>query len=222
MGLRYFELVGQADRLKCELSRNSGELNLILIKLNENLINLKKLMSWWLMNNFIEALDASIKTKNWYSVLFISLTLPDICGKIDRPDLKSSKLRTIEWYNKYLLPAYTSFIGPSKTKHVFLSGSDFYALRCACLHEGSNDISEQKARETLQSFIFIQPMDSSLYVHCNQINNSLQLQVDQFGSDVLFAVKCWMKDISSDQNKISKIESMLFIKMIDPSKGFSI
>ncbi|AVK39067.1 hypothetical protein CSB69_4029 [Morganella morganii] len=36
------------------------------------------------------------------------------------------------------------------------------------------------------------------------------------------AVKCWMKDISSDQNKISKIEKMLFIQMIEPSKGFSI
>ncbi|HGN9520950.1 TPA: hypothetical protein ACK0I8_000827 [Morganella morganii] len=174
------------------------------------------------MNNFIEALDTSIKTKNWYSVLFISLTLPDICGKIEHPDLKSSKSRTIEWYNKYLLPTYTSFIGPSRDRHEFLSGSDFYALRFAYLHEGSDDISEQKARDTLQKFRFVQPLSENFSIHCNQINNSLQLQVDKFGADVLSAVKCWMKDISSDQNKISKIEKMLFIQMIEPSKGFSI
>lgn len=194
---------------------------MITIKLNETLAILSKINIRIKMNNFIEALDMSIKTKNWYSVLFISLTLPDIFGKIDNPHL-GSKARTIEWYNKYLLPTYTSFIGPSKDKHVFLSGSDFYALRCSCLHEGSDDISEQKARETLQKFRFIQPITNDFFIHRNQSGNSLQLQVDKFGEDVLSAVKVWMNDISSDQNKISKIESMLYIQMIDPSKGFSL
>ncbi|MEM8347963.1 hypothetical protein Q4S20_16255, partial [Morganella morganii] len=58
------------------------------------------------MENFIKALDMSIKTKNWYSVLFISLALPDICGKIDEPN-KGSKARTINWFNKYLKPIYS-------------------------------------------------------------------------------------------------------------------
>lgn len=38
------------------------------------------------MNHFINALETSIQTENWYSVLFISLSLPDICGKIDEPN----------------------------------------------------------------------------------------------------------------------------------------
>lgn len=43
------------------------------------------------MNHFIEALESSLDTQNWYSVLFISLTLPDICGKIDEPNETSKK-----------------------------------------------------------------------------------------------------------------------------------
>lgn len=43
------------------------------------------------MNHFINALETSIQTENWYSVLFISLSLPDICGKIDEPNENSSK-----------------------------------------------------------------------------------------------------------------------------------
>ncbi len=59
------------------------------------------------MNHFINALETSIQTENWYSVLFISLSLPDICGKIDEPNEKSSKKRMINWFNKYLKSVYT-------------------------------------------------------------------------------------------------------------------
>lgn len=94
------------------------------------------------MNHFFNALETSIQTENWYSVLFISLSLPDICGKIDNPS-STSKQRTIEWFDKYLKPFYTRKIGPSQTEYTFLSGTDFYALRCAYLHEGSDDITGQ-------------------------------------------------------------------------------
>lgn len=63
------------------------------------------------MNHFINALETSIQTENWYSVLFISLSLPDICGKIDEPNEKSSKKRMINWFNKYLKSVYTRKIG---------------------------------------------------------------------------------------------------------------
>ena len=103
------------------------------------------------MNHFIEALESSLDTQNWYSVLFISLTLPDICGKIDEPN-ETSKKRTINWFNKYLKPIYTSNIGADHREHIFLSGSDFYALRCAYLHEGSDDITSQNAQDILEKF----------------------------------------------------------------------
>lgn len=173
------------------------------------------------MNHFINALETSIQTQNWYSVLFISLTLPDICGKIDEPEAGSKK-RSINWFDKYLKPIYTSNIGPDRKEHVFLSGSDFYALRCAYLHEGSDDINSQNARETLEKFKFTQPITDSLYIHKNTFGKTLQLQVDAFGKDMLLALKKWTKDISSNPEKISKMDNLLKIEMLDPSKGFSL
>lgn len=166
------------------------------------------------MNNFIQALDTSIKTQNWYSVLFISLTIPDICGKIDEPS-KGSKVRTINWFNKYMKSMYTHHIGPHRQEHTFLTGSDFYSLRCALLHEGSDDITTQKAREILEKFEFIQPVNSNWFIHCNQEENILQLQVDQFGKDVMAAANSWLKDNENDQEKSSKINNLLKIKIIN-------
>lgn len=172
------------------------------------------------MNHFIDALETSLDTQNWYSVLFISLTLPDICGKVDEPN-ETSKKRTINWFNKYLKPIYTSNIGADRREHVFLSGSDFYALRCAYLHEGSDEITSQCAQDVLEKFKFIQPITNSFCIHRNQIGTTLQLQVDQFGKEILDALRKWTVDISSDYERVKKIDNLLKIEMIDTSKGFA-
>lgn len=174
------------------------------------------------MNNFINSLRKSLETENWYAVLFISLTLPDICGKIDEPAL-GSKARTINWYNKYLKPIYTSKVGAQRQEHIFLTGSDFYALRCAYLHEGSDEITSQNAREILNKFRFVQPTISTILIHRNTFDNTtLQLQVSEFGSEMLHAVETWLSDISGDITKMSKIENFLKIEILDPSKGFTL
>lgn len=170
------------------------------------------------MNHFISALEKSIQTENWYSVLFISLSLPDICGKIDEPKL-GSKQRTINWFNKYLKKIYTVKIGPDRFEHTFLSGSDFYALRCAYLHEGSDDITSQKAKETLERFRFIQPNTNSRF-HMNQNGNTLQLQVSEFGKEILEAVKEWTDDVSKDPLKEAKLKELLDIEIVGSSVFF--
>ncbi|MCZ3129148.1 hypothetical protein NYY92_15275 [Acinetobacter baumannii] len=170
------------------------------------------------MNHFINALETSIQTENWYSVLFISLSLPDICGKIDEPTL-GSKQRTINWFNKYLKKIYTIKIGPNRIEHTFLSGSDFYALRCAYLHEGSDDITSQIAKETLERFKFVQP-NKNVCIHRNQIDNTLQLQVSEFGKEILEAVKEWTDDVSKDPIKKVKLEKLLNIEIVGSSLFF--
>ena len=102
------------------------------------------------MNNLTHALESAIEQKNWYAAVMLALTLPDICGKIEYPE-DHSGARYKKWCEKYLEPKYTHQVGPAQMEkiHTFLSGSDCYALRCALLHEGSDDITEQGARESL-------------------------------------------------------------------------
>lgn len=53
------------------------------------------------MEQFTKALKANIENNNLYGALFIALSLPDICGSIEFPQLQSTA-RTIEWFDKYL------------------------------------------------------------------------------------------------------------------------
>ncbi len=160
------------------------------------------------MEDFIESIKTALSNKNWYVALVSCLTLPDICGKIEFPYLKG-KNHYIEWFNKYLLSLYTSKIGPEHKKHIFLSGKDCYALRCSFLHEGGDDITNQTIKETLDNFNFITPSKS--IIHCNQMNSTLQLQVDIFCKDIINAVEKWLIEIKDDQNKKIKIEKLLKI-----------
>ncbi|MFS4688986.1 hypothetical protein ACL655_26290, partial [Klebsiella quasipneumoniae subsp. similipneumoniae] len=129
--------------------------------------------------------------------------------------------RTINWFNKYLKKKYTSkFSVPdgqgntSLIEHVFLGGDDFYALRCALLHEGSSDISSQRARKILDNFSFVMPGERRNSKHCIQIHGTLMLQVDIFGGDMLTALRQWMEDIKGDLDKEAKVNELLTISLI--------
>ncbi len=145
------------------------------------------------MDDLINALESAIENKNWYGALFIALSIPDICGYLETPD-GGSQARYERWFEEYMLPKYSSHIGPDRILHTFLSPSDCYALRCALLHEGREEITEQRAREALGRFYFIEP-PSNGQIHCNQINDVLQLQTDIFCSDILDGLRCWCNAI---------------------------
>jgi len=163
------------------------------------------------MEKLTHALKCSIEQKNWYSAVILALTLPDICGKIEYPG-ECSGTRYKKWCEKYLEPKYTDQIGPAHMEciHKFLSGSDCYALRCALLHEGSDDITEQRARESLDRFHFTAPPESGS-MHRNQKNTVLQLQVDSFALDVIDSINEWLFEIHDDTVKKNKLNELVRI-----------
>ena len=159
----------------------------------------------------MHALKNSLEQENWYASVILALTLPDICGNIEYPG-EYSGARYKKWCEKYLEPKYTHQVGTTQMGYVhkFLSASDCYALRCALLHEGSDDISEQRARESLDRFHFTAPPISGS-MHCNQKNNVLQLQVDLFAQDVINSIYEWLRDIEGDRTKKDRIEELVTI-----------
>lgn len=161
------------------------------------------------MNRFIDAVVKALDNENWYGALIISLTLPDICGKIQYTSMKS-KDRYIKWFNGYLSNKYTHKIGPNLEEHVFLSGDDCYALRCSFLHEGLDEISYQASRKVLDSFLFMTGGP-----HCNfmNVNNQtfLQLRVDEFCKDIYSAVEVWVKDITGNADIEKRISELIRI-----------
>jgi hypothetical protein len=173
------------------------------------------------VKELIEAIDKSVASGNWYGALFIAISLPDICGKIDNPTENSSRHRYATWFNKYIQPRYTSSVGPNGQELVFLSGNDCYALRCAYLHEGSDDTSRQRAREAADRFLFVVAPQGCI-IHCNMIDTILQLQIDIFCEDIKQGVIAWVQDIQSDSAKLAATKSLLRIQFPDANGGIRI
>lgn len=142
------------------------------------------------MERFTTAIREAIANQNWYAALYLSLSLPDICARLEAKNGKTNRDKFIAWFDKYLADRYQHQIGANLGLHVFLSGKDCYALRCAMLHEGGSDITTQQCREALDRFHFT----VSVGAHCNQINNILQLDVFTFCNDVCQSVESWYED----------------------------
>jgi hypothetical protein len=172
------------------------------------------------MENIIRAIKSSLESKNYYGALFVALSAPDICGYLESPADKS-QVRYEKWFERYILDKYSFHIGPSRTLQVFLSPSDCYALRCALLHEGREEIIEQHAREALDRFHFIEPPQSGS-IHCNQFNNVLQLQVDIFCQDIVNALHAWLEDTKENKDIQQRLNSVLKVYPSNQVPGISI
>lgn len=169
------------------------------------------------MNRFTNSIRLALSAQDWYGALFTALALPDICAKLETPS-EGSKARSIRWFKEWLEPLYTIKIGPFRQLHVFLGGNDFYALRCALLHEGSADINEQNAQEILEKFHFITPPHNGI-IHLNQFDNTLQIQVDIFCNDIAEAADSWARSVVNNESIQERMKLLLIIH--DGSRGIS-
>jgi hypothetical protein len=151
------------------------------------------------VESLLNGLERSIREQNWYAALTMSLTLPDICAKAANPGERTSGRKYAAWFDENVGPKYRRPVGADRKIHVFLSGNDCYALRCALLHAGSADISEQRVRETLRRFYFCTPGRLNIRWHLNQKDDALILMVDEFATDILEAARSWWTSLAPEQ-----------------------
>ena len=170
------------------------------------------------MRQFIQAIEISLNTQNWYSALALALTLPDICGKIDSPDLKT-RLRYPKWFNEYVGEKY-KVVKPDGETHIFMTGNDCYALRCAFLHEGSNNVSEHGAREKITEK-FVLMYSQGISIHCCTYQGKIALMLPNFCNDIIDGVEKWMGIIENDKDETrkSKNNSLMKIYLTDSTHG---
>ena len=174
------------------------------------------------MNRFIDAIKNCLENKNWYGALFIALAMPDICGNLIYPTLNPRE-RYMRWFNTYIAHFYKANVGadlssfkmpipdfiPNRISAIFLNSSDCYALRCALLHAGTDDITGQSVSEVLQRFVF-----TTANAHCNLKNGKiLQLNVTMFCEEIIKGVEIWSIDIKNDASIQNKINDLLTIRM---------
>lgn len=160
------------------------------------------------MDAIIDSAKQSILYENWLGALSTCLTLPDICGKLIEDPKVPTGQRYKNWVEKYLVPKYTSKMGPDNEEYVFLTAEDCYALRCAFVHEGAA-IDEKNAKKASE-IVFCLPTPGRI-VHSNKVGNKLQLQVDIFCKDIIKSVEYFLKENISDSTFQSRMTNLMNI-----------
>ena len=165
------------------------------------------------IDRFLAASENAMAREDWYSVLALSLTIPEICASCVSPN-ETSRKRYTAWWKIYMEPIYTMKSGPVDqiSTHVFLTANDAYALRCSFLHSGTDVIDGQRAQEVLTRVRFIGPVAAGdRRLHRIQDGSVLHLNVLCFGIEVVTAVRSWLHDICSDRDICARLSGLIDI-----------
>lgn len=158
------------------------------------------------MNRFTTAISRSIEESNWYSALFMALTMPDICARLESENNRTNGLKYAKWFDTFMGGKYSHVHPLTKERVVFMDGDACYALRCSMLHQGEADLTSQKVKSFLSSIHF-----TTTSGHCNRVNGILQLDVGSFCNDMCSSVTDWFETFAKDDKSKPKIESLLTV-----------
>lgn len=102
------------------------------------------------MQEVIDSIRDAINKECWLPALAMALTLPDICGQIEYPDLiHNNGKRNVgaqykTWFHEHAESYFVDDAGFDENgyaKRPFLTADMCYNLRCELLHAGNDDVS---------------------------------------------------------------------------------
>lgn len=133
------------------------------------------------MHDFLNQIQEGLKANLYYLSLFVSLSLPDICGAIDSVDGNATSEKYKKWFDEHVAPKYGGF----------LTGDDCYRFRCSLFHQGSS----QHPKSTYSRVLFVEPTATTSVFHNNVINDALNIDVRIFCNDIVEAAKEWLQKV---------------------------
>ncbi|OKP29398.1 hypothetical protein [Serratia fonticola] len=165
------------------------------------------------MQRFIESVERSLDSENWFAALFIALALPDICRSLERPNIGNGETGRWykDWVSRYIEDKYIN----SSFEECKFYADDFWLYRCSCLHSGLD--AENKKR--MMKFNFTPPLSAAAEVHKNYVGDRLQLQIDIFCRDMVEAVRTWLQDMNGNHEVHERMGNLIAIDS-SPLDGF--
>ncbi len=139
----------------------------------------------------IKDINLALKNKSYLSALALSLTLPDICGKIEYPHFKDNRgnrkvgKQYVAWFDNWVNQYYADNTGwtkdYTKAKNPIFTGKMCYSLRCSFLHDGNSDIKDWSHKEDADFYysyefrLAVGGADSNGLSWVNQASNNLKI-----------------------------------------------
>jgi hypothetical protein len=115
----------------------------------------------------------------YWSLLHVTVCLPDICAALQSDDGESHKPDYIAWCEQYL-------------PDPMLSGAERYRMRCTVLHQGRASTG-QPGRYT--GFSFAQPATTGQVDHRRVDGKTLVLDVGRLAQEVMIGVDRWIRHV---------------------------
>lgn len=108
----------------------------------------------------INAIREALEKECYLTALALALTLPDICGQIEYPELVNQNGNRLvgeqykKWFREWVGHYYADHTGFEQNgkypKNPYFTDKMCYQLRCAYLHSGNSDIDEFGEKEDKQ------------------------------------------------------------------------
>ena len=127
-----------------------------------------------------------VEANLYYLSLFVTLSMPDICGAIESKNGEASGKKYEDWFNQYVAPKYNGV----------LSGADCYMFRCSLLHQGRS----QHPKGNYSRIFFIEPSATTNIFHNNIMNNALNIDVRIFCRDIIDGVSQWLLEVQGTES----------------------
>ena len=105
--------------------------------------------------NMLEKIDhitIALNAGAYQAALALALTLPDICAKVEYKKSTTTNVDYIAWVNKFV--DFNPLSSWNATKQAEMNGTLIYALRCAFLHCGNDEIKNQVVAQNLPHTTF--------------------------------------------------------------------
>ncbi len=94
--------------------------------------------------SIIDEVNKALDNDLYLAALSLVLTIPDICGKAEFPDLeKQTKKRYIKWFDEHI-GQYEEDPDDVEIKCPHLSGEVVYSLRNSVLHQGTPNLNKDE------------------------------------------------------------------------------
>ncbi len=135
------------------------------------------------MKDILEAIRKSLQEGNYFAALFLTITLPSICGAIASTDGVDTRKKYVAWYDRYV-------------DGLYLKGEDCYSLRCSLLHQGKTTHKNSSFSRVLFSY----PNRTNAIYHNNILGNALNLDISLFCDRIIKGVETWLREVEETEN----------------------
>ena len=123
------------------------------------------------------------KAGAYWSLLHVTVCLPDICAALEANDGETSRSRYVSWCERYL-------------PDPLLSGAERYRMRCKVLHQGRATTDEPGSRYV--GFSFGQPSATGEVDHMRADGTALNLDVGVLSEEVRAGVARWIQYLETN------------------------